>query len=144
MVLWFCFFLWAEVFNSVFYLDCKLSCTKNTTAVSPLLITCHSVFCSHVPLVADRMTISLINPQTHEKAHLNRYYYSVISQLFTGHHRPLGRDVHRGNVDRLWPVTGKFLVSKSVIILVGRGLNTSSSEAAFSLLKQINKRGRCQ
>lgn len=65
------------------------------------------------------MTIGLINPQTHEKAHLNRYYNSVISQLFTGHHRPLGRDVRRGNVDRLWPVTGKFLVSKSVIMLVG-------------------------
>lgn len=34
LALWFLFvgfffFLWAEVFNSVFYLDCKLSCTKN-------------------------------------------------------------------------------------------------------------------
>lgn len=103
------------------------------------------VFCNHVHLVADRITIGTIKPQTNEKNYLNWYYKSVIvSRLYTGLHRPFVRGVHKGNINRLWPVGAKFLVSKSVIMLVDWGLYTLSSQAAFSGLKQINKRGRCQ
>lgn len=84
-----------------------------------LLLLVTLVFCNHVHLVADRIAIGIINPQTHEKAHLNRYYDSVtISQLFTGHHRPLERDIHKGNINRRCLGGGKFLVSKSVTVLV--------------------------